>query len=579
MTRLRWIWIPLVLLAGCRGTTAPKAGSSASGETVVTYDGGSIALSEIEAAFAEARTPACRTARRARGGGSVDELVACYREVAKGRVLEALITADVPDLQQAIEALDRYPELRRRAYLGPFYRQLAEEVEISDEAIEAQFAAHRDQYGQGGGGSLYSIFRRHQDPGKPQQTYDFLRRLKERYEAGEAFGSLAREYSDSETRLRDGLVGGIGPGDLPPRLEKIAFSLGEGELSDPIPVRGGAVLLMMRGAVQPVAPSLEGARPRIRRELRRRAIEGRARERASTLTPPEEALVLNEDELLAALDEWDTDRLVLDLAGDRMTVGEARRLAGLPPDGGVDVGDGAREALLTAYEERRDNDLLLLDLLATADAEHRLEAEKTLRKTAVAELVDVRLRDEMRGLVEADSESLRRYYQDNRARYQTPPTFKLHTWDLPFGREPPKQLERMERLRESLEAGRIRIAQAAEELGGSVRDLGWKSLDEVPEARGKAREYLLQAGPAGFTVPFQRNRALHMIWVEGRREPRPMSYDEAAPRVVEDYLQRFEEQLYRKVADARLAGSHFVFDEKAVRRALSSSAGGSMSEP
>ena len=90
---------------------------------------------------------------------------------------------------------------------------------------------------------MWNLFRRHRNTEKPEDTTAFLLEIKARVEAGETFQSLARQFSDSETRLRDGLVGRVSEGDLPARLEEIAFDLDTGQVSQPIPVRGGAVLL------------------------------------------------------------------------------------------------------------------------------------------------------------------------------------------------------------------------------------------------------------------------------------------------------------------------------------------------
>ena len=57
-----------------------------------------------------------------------------------------------------------------------------------------------------------------------EQAYNLAFEIKEQLDQHpEKFIELAREYSDSETRLRDGFVGRITEGDLPARLEEIAF--------------------------------------------------------------------------------------------------------------------------------------------------------------------------------------------------------------------------------------------------------------------------------------------------------------------------------------------------------------------
>jgi parvulin-like peptidyl-prolyl isomerase len=569
MRSAHWIWLPLLAL-GCGGDPGEVADHApVEGDGVAVYAGGRVSRPEIEAALPKARTPACIAARRARGGGSIDELLPCYREVAEDLVLERLVLGEIDDPEQAMRALDTYPELRRQTYLEAYHRRLAEEIEVDDEEVEAHYEANRESYRQPGSLSLWNIFRRHQDPARPEETLELLRGIKARYEAGETFAALAREVSQSETRLRDGLVGQVSEGRLPERLEKVAFALGDGDVSDPIPVRGGAVLLHVRHVTRGVDLTLADAEARIRQELRSQAVAERIAERVAGAEPPAGALVLAEEELFAALERGDPEAPILDLAGDRLTAGDLRRLAGLADgDGAADLDETARAPLLAIYEGRRDQSLLLLDLEGSADAELRAEAEERLRERGRGALVDDRLRQAMRDAAAADEETLETYYRDNRHHYQSPLRFHIRVWDVPFAADPPLQLARMEELHEALAAGRIELAEAVAELGGSVRDLGWRAFEELADLRGKERHYLLQTEAGGFSVPYQDDEALHLLYIEEREEPRPQSFEEAAEQVREDYLERFEEQLFRRLAEERLAEAGFRFDEEAVRQAL-----------
>jgi hypothetical protein len=112
------------------------------------------------------------------------------------------------------------------------------------------------------------------------------------------------------------------------------------------------------------------------------------------------------------------------------------------------------------------------------------------------------------------------------------------------------------------------LADAVSALGGEIDDLGWRDFDELHELPGKARQYLLQAEAGGFSVPFQQDEALHLIYVVERQEPRPLEYDEAAQTVRADYLERYSQQLFAEVVAGRLEGAGFVFYEEHLRGLL-----------
>ena len=556
-----WLAI-LPLLAGCASeppeTVVPPA------DAVATWSGGFLSLPEVESAFAEARSRACSRARR---GGGLEELVPCYRELAEEQVLERLVLSEVEDVDAAIADLENYKQLRRQAFLEAFTLRLSDQVEIDDGEIEAHFEAHREDYRRPGTVNLANIFRRHDDPARPEDTLKFLRALKERFEAGETFDALAREASHSETRLRGGEVGQVREGELPARLEKIAFGLGDGEVSDPIRVRDGAVLLHVRGVVEGVEPSLAGAQERIRRELAAKRVENMVSERAAVQEPPPDALVLELEELIEALDRGDPEGVVLEIDGDRLQAGDFRRLARLGARQAGELAEAARDRLAELYLDQKEQRLLALGLVESADSELADAAKERLRRVAISQLVDERLQGDMEQQIE--EETLRGYFEDNRHHYQSPLRFNLRVWNVPFGDDPPAQQRRMEALRERLVAGELDLTAATAELAGGIDDLGWREFDSLTEdIPGKARTYLMEVEVGGFSAPYQQDDALHLIQLVEREEPRPLAYEEAAARVRTDYLVRFGQELYRRVAEERLDAVEFAFAEEVVRRLL-----------
>ncbi len=567
MMKARWISIA-VLLVSC---AAPPPTEVPAAEAVAAWAAGAVGLPELDEGLATARTPSCLALRRTAGGGSLDELIPCYREVAEALALEQLILAELTEnVDRAITALDGYELLRGQAFLTTYLRRLSDEIEVSDAEIESHFEANREGYHRPGGLRLWNIFRRHEEGGRPEETIELLRRVKEHFEAGETFDSLAREVSQSETRARGGLVGDLRKGTLPAGLEKIAFALESGEISDPIRVKGGAVLLHVRNVVEDTPLTLRQVRQRIRGELESIETQERIAQDASGLKPPPGSTVLSAEELLEALDNGGPERVVLEIAGPPLTAARVRRMAGLAPsEAASELAEQSRQQLAEIYRSQRYRQLLMLDLVDSAEPELRRQAEEQLWEMGVSRLVDEHLREETSGFVDGDPDRLKLYWEDNRHHYQSPLRFKLRVWNQPFGDEPPLQLWRMEQLRESLAAGELDLAAAAAQLGGEVEDLGLREYDSLGgDLSQAALAHLLEVGEGGFTAPYQHQAALHLIWLEQREEPRPLEYEEARERVREDYLARFQQQLYRRAVDARLAAAGFGFDEVAVRRLL-----------
>jgi hypothetical protein len=555
-------WLPLLILLAACGTEPPPAPPPA--DAVATWDGGALTFAEVESELGQSRSRTCRRARRA---GGVEDLVPCYRELAESQALERLVLAEVDDLDAALEGLADYPQLRRHAFVETWLSRVRDEIEITDAEVEARFDADPGRYRRPGTVLLSNIFRRHQDPARPQDTVAFLRTLKKRFEAGETFDALARQYSQSETRSRGGEVGRVSEDRLPERLRRVVFALEEGEVSDPVRVRGGAVLLYARTSSPAVEPTLAEADRRIRRDLLAERIEAAVSSRVAGREPPAGSRIFELEALIEALDGDDSELPVLEIEGDRLTAADLRRLAGLGDGRASDLGDVERDRLAELYFHEKERLLLGLDLVDTADPEIREDAAGHLRREAVARLVDERLRADMRRRI--DEPTLTGYFEDNRHHYQSPLRFALRIWNLPFGDDPPGQLRRMEALHERLSAGDAGLEDAAAELGGEVEDLGWRDFEELAGSLpGKAATYLMEVAPGGFSVPYQQGDALHVLELVERREPAPLEYADAAEQVRDDYLVRFQQDLYRQVADQRLGAAGYAFDEAAVRRLL-----------
>jgi parvulin-like peptidyl-prolyl isomerase len=154
---------------------------------------------------------------------------------------------------RAVEELGEEREaLYRDALIDLFHleQDRVKPIKVEEKEMRAYYDAHRKEFFRTAARLVYHLFRRDEDPARPQDTVAFLASLKKRAEAGEAFSLLARRYSQSETRLTDGRLGTVGRGRLPAPLERVVFALPKGGISDPIRVQGGGILLEVADLVE-----------------------------------------------------------------------------------------------------------------------------------------------------------------------------------------------------------------------------------------------------------------------------------------------------------------------------------------
>jgi len=81
---------------------------------------------------------------------------------------------------------------------------------------------------------------------------------------GEDFQALARAYSSAASRTNGGDLGQLAQGDMAPALEKEAFALAVGAISEPLPVEGGYRLLRVTAKTTGSTTPYEAVKDRVR---------------------------------------------------------------------------------------------------------------------------------------------------------------------------------------------------------------------------------------------------------------------------------------------------------------------------
>jgi len=85
--------------------------------------------------------------------------------------------------------------------------------------------------------------------------------------AGEDFATLAKTYSQAPSRGHGGDLGQLAQGELNPDLEKVAFALPVGGVSDPMPVEGGYRVVKVSAKTSGSTTPYEAAKDKVRDQL------------------------------------------------------------------------------------------------------------------------------------------------------------------------------------------------------------------------------------------------------------------------------------------------------------------------
>ena len=210
--------------------------------------------------------------------------------------------------EQFQEALARegltLAELRKNIEHGIVRRYLMDrEIRPKIEATEAEMRAEYErlkptEFTKPATVSLQEILVTEQAGGM-----ELARQIVEKARAGEDVAALAKTYSSAPSRAHGGDVGQLAQGEMNPDLEKVAFALPVGSVSDPLPVEGGYRVIKVNAKTSGSVTPYEAAKDKVRdalmsarfekaydsyvQELRKNAsIELRVREVPLQLTGP-----------------------------------------------------------------------------------------------------------------------------------------------------------------------------------------------------------------------------------------------------------------------------------------------------
>ena len=218
-----------------------KPAEAPAGPAVATFDGGSVTAADVDRAVLDL-PPGQR--RPADG-----DLLTWYERIARDLAMQSVLLAEArqakldsgPDFERARE------EARRQAAVSVFLEKNLPAIAAPTAAeIDAYYRDHLKEFKSPPARQTYHLFRRVAPGADAAPALAEVRRLRERVVAGEDFGKLAAEASDSESRHQKGLLGWVTPGKFGAELEKVVFSLQLHVPSQPLRTATGVHMFLVK---------------------------------------------------------------------------------------------------------------------------------------------------------------------------------------------------------------------------------------------------------------------------------------------------------------------------------------------
>ncbi|HEX6739345.1 MAG TPA: peptidylprolyl isomerase [Vicinamibacteria bacterium] len=148
-------------------------------------------------------------------------------------------------------------------------RELQPKVAVSETEVRAEYEAKKGtDYTKRATVHLQEIvLKTGPAPGDAQASRTLAGDLVKRARAGEDFAELARQHSVGATRQNGGDLGQVSQGDLSPEVDKIAFGLAAGGVSEPLKTAEGFRILKVVESSPAVVTPYEEAKADIQKRL------------------------------------------------------------------------------------------------------------------------------------------------------------------------------------------------------------------------------------------------------------------------------------------------------------------------
>lgn len=551
-----FICVLLLSVSACNQSPEPTI--------VATYSGGRVTLGQVEQVLLS--LPADERMSQEL------EIVEGYRAIARRIALTRILVPETADPQTRFEALNHErPSLFRREVVRRFFLTQISDSEsfaVGDEEARQYFQEHPGQFVRPPRRLLYHIFRWAAEDGSTDDAVRLLKDLGQRAVRGEDIELLAREYSQSETRSIGGKLGWIDRGLLPPEIEEIAFNLNRGEASEPFPVPGGVNLFFVGESVEEKAYDFDDVKRQIRRTLTSRNFSQALVAAGAEIPNPEGAIVHDREALVEILKNGDDEDPVLKIE-DTTTRGEF--LKALAQEVRPKQGPIWEDQAWSLYQQLVGS-CLLYDRAQTTGfldrPEVRRQIENDLRAVVDQELVDTRIMDVIRNDRDGLDLSVRVFFEENRQRYQSPLRFRARILVVSDLVDPDSQMRQLVEAKKSLAAGDESLEEVAQRVGGKINELKWLDFQQLHQINPKVARFLVELQAKDFSVPYQLAHSLQIIEMLERKAPQELTFDQAYPQVLEDYITRFRDTLYEEAISTILERGNFRFLEENVQLAL-----------
>lgn len=548
-TARRIVLFILVALAGCENPTPPQAPT----ELAPGFKPGVVARFgglEITAKDVDTFMLSLPVKERMQPD---EDLEQWYRAKIRDVVVEKSLREQA--VQSTLAQQKEYLEMRRQAErrIGIelcLKSSIADKV-ITEEDLKSAYDEHKNEFHLPEQRLVYHIFRRTGSGVTVEVAHAMLEALRKKVLNGENFLRLASEFSDSESRHKQGSLDWIRAGQLPEPMDGVIFALEEGVPSEPVVTPQGLHIFYVDTVLPERELAYDEAKSKLALDLKKKRLAAKLIELASQ---SEETYGLPDREIFADIVAKGDDSSIIFRAPDfLLTLGDLRhrimnvtsreKAKGNPPTTfSVETfwhfADGVLKRT-RAYQYCQQNDKIPKEQLTRA-----LEAWE--EKVLLAMLRNQKLLE----LAKSDEQRLESFYNGNIGHFSTHARWRLKRLSFPLEANANQVMMRLE---SAAMAQNVSIEELQRELGGTLETLEPLTFDGLNGLSQKLAPLVAPLSAGQLSSPYRGIDVLEIVQLLNREDPEPIPFQEVKERVAAVYLQQYTYELYKELVDKQLA--------------------------
>ncbi len=556
-----YIWVWMILIVACSENNQPEPDDSPARADFRPNVVATLNDDEITYADFEAHIVGLPVDQRPKSG---EPLAGWYRDVLDSLATERVMLLKANQSELAASQDFREHEQRARVQIGLslcLQDQLKTQFDqITEDSLRAIYSEKADAFAKDELRLVSHIYLRASPSTSRQEVEEALTELRDRVLGGENFGNLAKEYSDSESRHRNGSLGWLERGGLPQKASETVFSLDEGVPSLPVISDDGGHIFM----VDTIMPRRRVAFDEVKNELLGMEQQRIRKEVLAELAELADIdlMVADQETVRAAMSDGDQAALVFESDSVGYSLGEI--VVSIRSKRSGNSGSATPVTLAQVLGAVRE-------LEQTYKAHNTCLAKGYVSGEALQEalgnweeqaLITMHRSQAMKDVVESNPALLEKHFEDNKHLYASPPKWQLKSIYFEVDEDAPALMQRLEA---AASEDAVAIEDLAAQFEAEVVDNGWLSQAEMTRISKSLPSRVAPAQPGSLIAPYRVQGNIAISEVVGYREGEEATYESVADQVAQSFLQDNVADIYAKLQSNYLAAANYQVNDDAIQ--------------